>query len=61
MAAAERFLLEKLATGPQEVNRLVEQARGICSKRMLDEAKRSLGIKTVRKGKGKNHKVSWSL
>jgi hypothetical protein len=40
---------------------LVEQAKGVCSKRLLDEAKKSLSIKTIRKGKGRNHKVYWSL
>ncbi len=61
LEAAEKFLLDKLAAGPQEINRLVEQAKGVCSKRMLDEAKKSLSIKTIRKGKGRNHKVYWSL
>jgi hypothetical protein len=61
LEAAERFLLEKLKDGKKEVNWLVKHARGICSKRTLDEAKRSLGIKTVRTGKGHDHKVYWSL
>lgn len=59
--AAEQFLLDNLADGRKEVNWLLEQARGLCSKRTLDEAKRSLKIKTVREGKGHNHKVYWSL
>ena len=59
--AAEKFLLDKLADGPKEVNWLIEAARGICSKRTLDEAKRSLDVETVREGKGKNHKVYWRL
>lgn len=59
--AAEKFLLAKLAGGPKEVNWLVEQAKGICSKRILDDAKKNLGLKNIRKGKGRNHKVSWSL
>jgi hypothetical protein len=61
LEAAERFLLEKLADGQREVNSLIKEARGICSKRTLDEAKRSLEIKTIREGKGHDHKVSWSL
>jgi hypothetical protein len=61
LEAAEKLLLEKLADGPKEVNWLVEQAKGVCSKRTLDEAKKSLEVKTVRKGKGRNHKVHWSL
>jgi archaellum biogenesis ATPase FlaH len=47
--AAERFLLDQLADGqPREANSLIEAAKGICSKRTLDEAKRSLGLKTIR-------------
>ena len=61
LEAAEKFLLDKLARGPREVNWLVEQAKGVCSKRTLDEAKRSLDIKTLREGNGQDHKVSWSL
>jgi DNA (cytosine-5)-methyltransferase 1 len=61
LEAAEKFLLDKLADGPKEAERLVEQARGLCSKRTLDEAKRNLGIKTVREGNGKDHKAFWSL
>jgi len=59
--AAEQFLMDKLTDGPKEVNSLVEQARGICSKRTLDEAKRNLGLITHREGKGQEHKVYWSL
>jgi len=59
--AAEKLLLEKLAAGPMDVNELIEQARSICSKRTLDEAKRNLGVKTNRKGNGQNHSVYWSL
>jgi hypothetical protein len=61
LEAAQRFLLDRLANAPQEVNALLEQARGAFSKRTLDEAKRLLGIKTVREGRGKEHKVFWSL
>ena len=61
LEAAERFLLDKLADGKKEVNWLVEEARGLCSKRTLDDAKRSLGIKTVREGKGRDHTVYWSF
>ena len=61
LEAAETFLMDKLADGPKEVVWLVEQARGLCSKRTLDEAKKSLGVKTIREGKGQNHKVYWSL
>ena len=61
LEAAERFLREKLADGPKEVNWLVTEARGICGKRTLDEAKKSLKLKTLREGKGHDHKVSWSL
>jgi hypothetical protein len=61
LEAAQRFLLDRLANTPQEVNVLLEQARGAFSKRTLDEAKRLLGIKTVREGRGKEHKVFWSL
>ena len=61
LEAAEKLLLEKLAGGPREVNSLVKEARGVCSKRTLDEAKRSLDIKTLREGNGQDHKVSWSL
>ena len=50
----------QLADGPRGRS-AVEQARGVCSKRTLDEAKRSLGIRTVREGNGKDHKVLWSL
>ena len=61
LQAAERFLQENLKGGPVEVNELIVQAKGICSKRTLDEAKRNLGIKTVRQGSGHDHKVCWSL
>lgn len=61
LEAAEPFLLEKLADGKKEVNWLVGQSRGICSKRTLDEAKRNLKIKTVREGKGRDHEVYWIL
>jgi len=61
LEAAEKLLLDKLAGGPREVNSLVKEARGVCSKRTLDEAKRSLDIKTLRAGNGQDHKVSWSL
>ena len=59
--AAEQFLMDKLADCPKEANWLVEQARGICSKRTLDEAKRNLGLITHREGKGQEHRVYWSL
>ena len=59
LEAAEKFLLEKLADGPKEVNWLVEQSAAICSKRTLDEAKKSLELKTERKGQGKDHKIYW--
>ena len=39
---------------------LLEAARGLCCKRTLDEAKRSLGLETLRKGQGKEHKVYWA-
>lgn len=58
---AERFLLENLAKGPQEVNWLIDQAQGHCSRRTLDTGKHNLDIQTVRKGKGKGHKVYWQL
>ena len=61
LEAAEQFLLNNLADGRKEVNWLVEQAKGLCSKRTLDDAKKSLKIKTIREGKGHNHKVYWSL
>ena len=61
LEAAEAFLRQKLADGPKDVNWLIEQAKGICSKRTLDEAKRNLQLVTERKGKGKNHVVSWAL
>ena len=61
LEAAEKFLREKLADGPKEVNWLIEQAKGVCSKRTLDEAKKNLQIANQRKGKGKNHSVSWAL
>jgi hypothetical protein len=61
LAAAEEFLMNELADGPKEVNRIVEQATNSCSKRTLDEAKKSLELVTTRKGKGRNHKVYWSL
>ena len=61
LEAAEKLLLEKLAGGPREVNSLVKDAKGVCSKRTLDEAKRSLDIKTLREGNGQDHTVSWSL
>jgi DNA (cytosine-5)-methyltransferase 1 len=61
LEAAEQFLLEKLKDGPREVNSLIEQAKGICSKRTLDEAKRELNVKTVRKGNKTNHKIYWCL
>ena len=61
LEAAERFLLDKLVDGGQTVNKLIAEARGICSKRTLDEAKRSLGIRTIREGNGKDHTVYWSL
>ena len=61
LEAAEKLLLEKLAGGPREVNSLVKDAKGVCSKGTLDEAKRSLDIKTLRDGNGHDHTVSWSL
>jgi hypothetical protein len=59
--AAEKFLLDHLGSGPKEVNWLIDAARGLCSKRTLDEAKRSLGLETIREGRGTNHKVYWTL
>jgi hypothetical protein len=59
--AADEFLLDKLADEPKEITWLIEQAKGICSKRTLDDAKKRLELKTIRKGKGRNHKVQWSL
>jgi hypothetical protein len=61
LEAAEKFLLDELAGGPQEVNSLLAKARGVCSKRTLDTVKQTMGIKTIRKGKGRNHQVFWSL
>ena len=61
LEAAEKFLLEKLADGQKEFNVLLEKAKGVCSKRTLDEAKKKLGLKTIREGKGRNHKVYWAL
>ena len=61
LAAAEAFLRQKLADGPKPATDLIEQAKGTCSKRTLDEAKKNLGLVTQRKGKGKNHVVSWTL
>jgi hypothetical protein len=61
LEAAEKLLLDKLADGPKEVNWLVAQTKGLCSKRTLDEAKRSLGLKTIRKGNRRDHKIHWSL
>lgn len=59
--AAEKFLLDQLHDGQKEVNWLIDEAKGVCGKRTLDEAKRSLGVKTIRKGRGRDHKVYWSL
>jgi hypothetical protein len=59
--AAEKYLLDNLAGGPKEVNWLIENAKGICSKRTMDEVKRNLELKTIRKGRGKDHVVYWSL
>ncbi len=60
--AAEHFLLEKLAHGRKvEAAVLIDQAKNAFSKRTLDEAKKTLGVKTHRKGKGRNHEVYWSL
>jgi hypothetical protein len=61
LETAERFLLEELADGDQEVNSLLERSTGLFSKRTLDEAKKSLGVTTRRKGKGGGHRVYWSL
>jgi len=61
LEAAENFLLKTLADGPKEFNWIVDQAKGICSKRTLAEAKKSLGVVTPRKGKGKDHKAFWAL
>lgn len=61
LEAAEAFLRQKLADGPKLVTDLIEQAKGTCSKRTLDEAKKSLELVTERKGKGHGHKVSWAL
>jgi hypothetical protein len=61
LEAAEKFLLAELARGPREVNKLIDATKGFCSKRTLDEAKRSLEIKTIREGNGQDHTVYWSL
>jgi archaellum biogenesis ATPase FlaH len=61
LEAAEMFLLKSLANGPKEAGQLLEQAKGICSKRTLDEAKKSLEVVTKRKGKGHGHKAYWAL
>jgi len=61
LKAAEDFLFKKLADGPKKVNWLVEESKGQCSERTLHEAKKNLEVKTIRKGKGKNHKVFWQL
>jgi hypothetical protein len=61
LEAAEKFLLEKLASGRRAVNAIIEDAKGICSKRTLDAAKQSLEIKTIREGNGEDHKVYWAL
>ena len=59
LEAAKTFLQEKLADGPKDVNWLIKN--GPCSKRTLDEAKKSLELVTKREGKGKHHIVSWAL
>ena len=61
LEAAESFLLKALSDGPKEAKWIVEQARCICSKRTLDEAKKSLGVITKREGKGKGHKAFWAI
>lgn len=61
LEAAEKLLVEKLADGPRDVKSLLAEAKNICSKRTLDEAKKSLGLKTTREGRGKDHTVYWSL
>ena len=61
LEAAEKLLLDKLAGGPREVNAIIEDTKGICSKRTLDAAKQSLEIKTIREGNGDDHKVYWAL
>lgn len=61
LKAAEQFLLDHLASGRKEVNWLLEASRGLCSKRTLDEAKKSLGLQTIREGQGENHTVYWQL
>lgn len=61
LEAAEKFLLEKLADDRKEFTWLIGQARGLCSKRTLDQAKKNLNIKTVREGKVGKQQVFWSL
>lgn len=61
LEAAERLLLDNLKGGPKEAKWLLERAKGVCSERTLNEAKRGLDIETERKGRGKDHKVYWSL
>jgi hypothetical protein len=61
LEAAQSFLLKALADGPKEAGWIVDQAKGICSKRTLDEAKKSLELVTEREGKGKDHKAFWAL
>ena len=43
------FCWRKLADGPKLVKWLIEEAKGFCSERTLNEAKKNLEIKTVRK------------
>jgi len=61
LEAAENYLLKALSDGPKEFNWIIEQSKGICSKRTLDEAKKSLGLVTEREGKGKDHKAFWAF
>jgi hypothetical protein len=61
LAAAQQFLLTHLADGEKEANWLFDQARDICSQRTLNEAKRSLGVVTLRRNRGRSHRVYWSL
>ena len=61
LEAAMALLLRLLKDGPMNVNTILAEAKGVCSKRTLDEAKKELGVITERKGSGKGHKVYWAL
>ena len=61
LEAALALLLRLLKDGPKNVNTIIAEAEGVCSKRTLDEAKKELGIITERRGSGKAHKVYWAL